>query len=287
MAKKVRKDGERKEEKKVVFEAPVFDEREYLEEQVHNIRLTIIFVLLGIPTGFIWAMIAANFGSTAMGLALAIVVYVACLTILKGLFSIDILGGPKKTLASTLLMFIFTALAFSVLFSNPPAMDHTPPSITDVMVDYDVNITADEDWDILMRHRSNLPINESNQERKDENPDQTMFLYKAGVTASVGDRIAILVRAADASGLRGVWVEYGYDNIDSPPEAMERLTKEDWDMLGDGTDFTMVGEHYYQYQLTAARSGSLYYKITVEDMAGHTQVFEVDVEDSIYVAEAG
>ena len=33
MAKKVLKDGERKEEKKVVFEAPVFNEREYLEEQ--------------------------------------------------------------------------------------------------------------------------------------------------------------------------------------------------------------------------------------------------------------
>ena len=38
MAKKVRKDGERKEERKVVFEAPEFDEREYLTEQMFNIR---------------------------------------------------------------------------------------------------------------------------------------------------------------------------------------------------------------------------------------------------------
>ncbi len=286
MAKKVRKDGERKEEKKVVFEPPVFDEREYLEEQMHNIRLTILFVIIGIPTGLVWAVIAVATGSTLLGLVMAIGVYAAGVYILKGLLSIDILSGPKKIIATTFLMFIFTALAFSVLFSNPPVMDETNPSITDVMVDFDTNLTSEEDWDILMRHRSNLPKNKSNQERKDANKDQTMFLYNESVTAAEGDTLAILVRAADASGLRGVWVEFGYDSIDSSAKAMTRLTEEEWKVMGDGSDYAFIGEHYYQYRLPAARSGNLYYRITVEDMAGHTKVFEVtESEDSIRIAE--
>ncbi len=286
MAKKVRKDGERKEEKKVVFEPPVFDEREYLEEQMHNIRLTVLFVLLGIPTGLVWAVIAVATGSTLLGLVMAIGVYAAGVYILKGLLSIDILGGPKKIIGTTFLMFIFTALAFSVLFSNPPVMDETNPSITDVMVDFDTNLTSEEDWDILMRHRSNLKKNESNNDRKKANPDQTMFLHNTSNIAEQGDTIAIMVRAADASGLRGVWVEFGYDSIDSSAKAMTRLTEEEWKVMGDGSDYAFIGEHYYQYRLTAARSGNLYYSITVEDMAGHTKVFKAtESEDSIFIAE--
>ena len=95
-----------------------------------------------------------------------------------------------------------------------------------------------------------------------------------------------MVRAADAAGLRGVWLEYGYDTIDSPPEPMVRLTEADWKVLGDGRDYALVGEHYYQYQISATRSGNLYYQIIVEDMTGLTTIFETIVsEDSIYIAE--
>jgi len=286
MAKKVRKDGERKEEKKVVFEPPEFNEREYLTEQLYSLRLNVLFVLMGIPMGFLWANIAAYTGSTMVGLGIVIGVYAGSVYGLKMVRDIDILTGPKKTIASTFLMFIFTALAFSVLFSNPPIMDNTPPSITDVMVDYDSNLTDDGEWEILMRHKDNLPLNKSNRNRIKDNKDQTIFLYNDTFQAVVGDEMIIMVRAADAAGLRGVWLEFGYDTIDSTTEPMVRLTEADWKVLGDGRDYTLVGEHYYQYQISATRSGNLYYRIIVEDMNGLTRTFETIVsEDSIHIAE--
>ncbi|NOQ55100.1 MAG: hypothetical protein GQ558_10925, partial [Thermoplasmata archaeon] len=215
MAKKVRKDGERKEEKKVVFEPPEFNEREYLTEQLYGLRLNLLFVFMGIPMGFLWANIAAFTGSTILGLGIVIGVYSGAVYGLRLGMGIDILTGPKKTIASTFLMFIFTALAFSVLFSNPPVMDNTPPSITDVMVDFDSNLTDDGEWDILMRHKDNLYSNKSNRQRIKDNKDQTMFLNNESINAEVGDELAIMIKAADASGLRGVWLEYGYDTIDS------------------------------------------------------------------------
>ncbi|MCK5251358.1 MAG: hypothetical protein KAQ96_00355, partial [Thermoplasmata archaeon] len=116
--------------------------------------------------------------------------------------------------------------------------------------------------------------------------DQTMFLNNESIQAEVGDDLAIMVRAADASGLRGVWVVYGYDTIDSATMPMVRLTEAEWKVMGDGQDYALVGEHYYQYQLPATRSGNLYYRIIVEDMAGHTKTFETKVsEDSIRIAE--
>jgi len=286
MAKKVRKDGERKEEKKVVFEPPEFNEREYLTEQLYSLRLNVLFVLMGIPMGFLWANIAAYTGSTLLGLGIVIGIYAASVYALKFGRDIDILTGPKKTIASTFLMFIMTALAFSVLFSNPPVMDNTTPSITDVMIDFDSNLTDDGDWEILMRHKDNLPLNKSNQKRIKNNKDQTIFLFNQSINAEVGDNLSIMVRAADASGLRGVWVEYGYDTIDSVTNPMVRLTEAEWKVMGDGSDYALVGEHYYQYQLPAIRPGNLYYRIIVEDMAGHTRTFETEVsEDSIYISE--
>lgn len=288
MAKKVRKDGERKEEKKVVFEPPEFNEREYLTEQLYSLRLNVLFVLMGVPMGFLWANIAAYSGSTLLGLGIVIGTYASAVYGLKFGRDIDILTGPKKTVASTFLMFFMTALAFSVLFSNPPVMDNTPPSITDVMIDFDSNLTDDGDWEILMRHEDNLYLNKSNQKRinAEENKGQTMFLNNESIQAEVGDDLAIMVRAADASGLRGVWVEYGYDTIDSPPMPMVRLTEAEWKVMGDGSDYALVGEHYYQYQLPANRSGNLYYRIIVEDMAGYTITFETNVsEDSIDISE--
>ncbi len=286
MAKKVRKDGERKEEKKVVFEPPEFNEREYLTEQLYGLRLNLLFVFMGIPMGFLWANIAAFTGSTILGLGIVIGVYSGAVYGLRLGMGIDILTGPKKTIASTFLMFIFTALAFSVLFSNPPVMDNTPPSITDVMVDFDSNLTDDGEWDILMRHKDNLYSNKSNRQRIKDNKDQTMFLNNESINAEVGDELAIMIKAADASGLRGVWLEYGYDTIDSVKKPMVRLTEAEWKVMGDGKDYTLVGEHYYQYRLPATRSGNLYYRIIVEDMAGHTKTFETKVsEDSIYIAE--
>lgn len=288
MAKKVKKDGERKEEKKVVFEEPEFDEREYLTEQLHNIRLTILFILFGVPMGLLWAFIAATTGSTMLGMAVCVGGYVLGILALKSVLGIDILSGPKKTVASTFLMFIFTCLAFAVLLSNPPAMDHTPPSITDVMVDFQPNATAgpSEEWEVLMVQGKYLPANSSNDARKKANPDKTMFLYEEGVQAMEGDRLSILVRAADASGLNGVWLEYGFGDIERPAVPMVRVTEEQWDVLGDGRPYELWGEHFYQFQFTLDQSGSLYYRIRAEDKAGHETVFETtNTDDTVRVIE--
>lgn len=288
MAKKVKKDGERKEEKKVVFEEPEFDEREYLTEQLHNIRLTVLFIVFGVPMGLLWAFIAATTGSTMLGFAACFGGYILGIFALRSVLGIDVLSGPKKTLATTLLMFLFTSLAFAVLLSNPPAMDHTPPSITNVIVDFQPNMTTGpaEDWEVLMVQGKYLPSNSSNEARKKDHPDKIMFLYNEGVHASQGDRLSILVRAADASGLNGVWLEYGFETIDRPAVPMVRVTEEQWNVMGDGKPYELWGEHYYQYQFTPDQSGLLYYKIRVEDNAGHETIFETTAPtDSIDVKE--
>ena len=288
MAKKVKKDGERKEEKKVVFEEPEFDEREYLTEQLHNIRLTILFIIVGVPMGLLWAFIAASTGSTMLGMGICVGVYILGVLALKSILGIDLLSGPKKTVASTFLMFIFTCLAFAVLLSNPPAMDQTPPSITDVMVDFQPNATTgpSAEWEVLMVQGKYLPANSSNEARKKDNPDQTMFLYDTGVHAMEGDRLSILVRAADSSGLTGVWLEYGFDSIDRPAVPMVRVTEEQWSLLGDGKPYELWGEHFYQFQFTPDQKGNLYYRIRVEDKAGHETIFETTAAmDSIRVIE--
>jgi hypothetical protein len=278
MAKKVRKDGERKEEKKVVFEPPEFDEREYLTEQLENIKNTLFFIILAIPMGTAWAYTAIATDSNTLGLIVALAGYFAGVQVLKFVFSRDILEMPKKVLATTFLMFLFTSLALSVLMANPPANDVTPPSITDVMVVVNENGTEEGVWYVLMRHRDNLALNKSNEDRKDDHPDQRLFFIEEGTSAKEHDNISFLVRAADASGLRGVWVEYGYINM-GPLQDMYRIDEARWIELERDRDYYLWGEHYFEYRIDDVSAGSLYFKVTVEDMNGHTQIFETRLSD--------
>lgn len=276
MAKKVRKDGERKEEKKVVFEAPEFNEREYLTEQLRNIRSSLFFIILAVPSGAAWAFASVATGSGVLGLLASVAIYIVGIQLIKLLLGNDLLGGEKKVVAMTFLVFIFTSLAFAVVLSNPPTNDVTSPSVTDVAVLVDVGDDGNggHDWDLIMRHRDHLPLNRSNQDRIDENKKQRLFTIDEGDHATRGDNVSILVRAADASGLKRVEVRTAYTGDYSSPIPMDRVTEERWDELGLEGDYFLWGEHYYEHVFTNVTAGNLYFEITIEDTNGHTNVFE-------------
>ncbi len=283
MAKKVRKDGERKEEKKAVFEAPTFDEREYLEEQLGNIRISLIFTFYAIPFGAIGAYIGATTGSGWGGLGFAILGYILGIFIVRFLFSIDLFAASKKQIITSVALFLFSYLAFAVLLSNPPVNDPGDPSITDMMIYYNKD-PANESWEKLMLHKNRLPLNESNLDRIKKNPKQKYFPYKEGLTAKQGDYLSVLVRVADPAGMRGVWLETWYDEITEPPQAMERVTESRWDELDTDIPYKIWGEHYWEAQLPADRQGNLYIRVTAEDVNGHTTVFETKYVDTLIVA---
>jgi hypothetical protein len=181
-------------------------------------------------------------------------------------------------------MYLFTSLAFAVVLSNPPANDVTEPSITDVVVCVQ-GPGDDATWDVLMRHRSTLPLNKSNQNRIKDNPDQRLFLVDEDTSAFEGDNIAILVRAGDASGISSVVIQHGYQSINETPERMERIDEARWRELNVGGDYYLWGEHYHQLVLEDVEPGNLYFRITVTDNADLTSTFETQVsEDSIRVS---
>jgi len=285
MAKKVKKDGERKEEKKVVFEPPVFDQREYLTEQLYNIRTTLFFIIIAIPMGAAWAFTAIAAGTNIAGMAVSIFGYILGTQVLKHVLGVDLLEGKKRLVATTFLMYLFTSLAFAVVLSNPPANDVTLPSVTDVIVDVQGSDPDDMDWDVLMRHRDTLPINGTNQKRIKNNPSQRLFNLDEGTSALAGDNVSILIRAGDASGLSSVVLEYGYQSIDQAPVRMERVDETRWNELNIGGDYYLWGEHYYEYVIDGVLPGNLYFRITVEDNRGLIIIFETkQAEESVYIA---
>ncbi len=277
MAKKVRKDGERKEERKVVFEAPEFDEREYLTEQLHNIRTTLFFIILAIPMGAAWAFTSISTGFNVAGLAVSVVGYIVGTQFLKLVLGIDLLEGPKRLLGTTFLLYLFTSLAFAVVLSNPPANDVTEPSITDVVVAVKGLDDDDGKWRVLMRHRATMPRDDSNiTKMMRDNPDQRLFYVKVDTFAEQGDNISILVRAGDASGLHNVVIVPEAQGIPSTPYTMKKVTETRWNQLNLGGDYYLWGEHYYEYVIEDAPAGSIYFTITVEDNVGLTSEFETE-----------
>ena len=276
MAKKVRKDGERKEERKVVFEAPEFDEREYLTEQLHNIRATLFFIILAIPMGAAWAYMAIATGFNIAGLGVSVAGYLMGTQLLKVLLDVDLLDGPRRLLATTFLMYLFTSLAFSVVLSNPPANDVTEPSITDVVVCVEGEEDGDGGWEVEMRHRATLPVDGNRSKRIKDNPDQRLFYLVEGDDTSRGVNVSILVRAGDASGLDSVVLRYGYQSINETPYVMERVTEDRWEALNIGGDYYLWGEHYYEYVIPSVGPGNMYFEITVEDSAGLVSTFETE-----------
>ncbi|UCC93284.1 MAG: hypothetical protein JSW25_01010 [Thermoplasmata archaeon] len=284
MAKKVRKDGERKEEKKVTFEPPEFDEREYLTEQMHNIRSNLFFIILAIPMGTAWAYTAIATESNLAGLTVSILGYILGVQFLKYVLKEDLLEGPRRLLATTFLMYLFTSLAFSVVMSNAPANDVTPPSITDVVVLHEGEGADGDGWVLLMRHRRTLELNKTNADRKEANPDQRLFTVMDGEYALEGDNLSIMIRAGDASGLDTVIMYWGYQEINETPYQMIRVSETRWQELGMDRDYYLWGEHYYEHVIEDVVEGNIWFEIVVTDNAGHDGSFETAIlEDSVRI----
>jgi hypothetical protein len=286
MAKKVRKDGERKEEKKVIFEPPEFDKREYLEEQIKNIKINIIFILYAIPFGVLGAYLGSLTGSGLSGFGVAIAGYIVGILVLRIFTDIDIIGGPKRQLAASAAMFIFTFLAFSILFSNPPVNDPSDPSITDVMVFVQKEDYLDGEWEVLMVHKGKLPSNKTNRQRIRDSDDK-YFLWDEDFKAQEGDNLTILVRAADAAGLRGVWIQDGYAEPSGTLKEMEKVSKAQWDAyearFGYVLPYELWGEHYYQYVFHNVSDGNFYYRVIAEDINGHKTTYETPYEATVFI----
>ena len=282
MAKKVHHDGERKEEKKAVFEAPEFDEREYLQEQLRKIRFSLMFTIYAIPFGAIGAYLGITVGNGWLGVLIAIIGFIGGVYLARTFFDMDLLDGPKMQVVGSSGIFIITYLAVAILLSNPPVNDPGDPSITDLMIYVDRD-GGDVDWEPLMLHKDRLPGNSTNKDRFKNNPDQLYFLWNESLPALEGDNISILVRAADPAGLKGVWLENGWGTINDTALEMIRVDEAHWDELGTGDPYDIWGEHYHRFDIHLTSAGNLYFRITVEDVNGHTRVYETEWEDTVDV----
>jgi hypothetical protein len=220
------------------------------------------------------------------GFVAAILGYIVGIMVLRILTDIDLLTGPKKQLASSAAMFIFTFLAFAVLLSNPPVHDTAEPSITDVMVYVQKDDYKEGIWEVLMVHKGKLPANETNRDRI-KGTTQKYFLWDEDFKARQGDNLTILVRTADPAGLRGVWITYDYEAPEGALEEMERVTESEWnafeDRLGYELPYELWGEHYYKFVIHNVSAGNLYFSVISEDVNGHKKTYETEYDDTVHI----
>ncbi len=266
MAKKVRKDGERKEEKKVVFEPPEFDERQYLVEELGKMRVTVVFLILAVPFGAAGAYLGALTGSGYPGLVVAILGIIVGHLVLKMFLGVDLLAGKKRDLAMAAGVYMLAWLMFSILFSNPPFIDQTTPSISDLRVYVD-RMADDQDssWTLLMLMGSDKDIPDARVVPAKDLPD--------GFGAHEGDNITIMIRTASPTGIRNVSLTWWIDTPTNQYTDMKPVTGDVWDELGEQPQ-GMAGEHYYYLTIRGVNSGNMYYKIVVEGKNGETRVFD-------------
>ncbi len=279
MAKKVRKDGEKKEEKKAVFEPPEFDERQYIVDEMEKSRVTLFYMLLAIPFGAFGAYLGVATGSGWPGFFVAIGGIFLGWFFLKHLLGVDILEMEKKRLAVPIAMFFFAWLAFAVVFSNPPFYDQGDPTIADIRVYVQNHNQTDsnETWELLMLKG----------EDKDE-PNASLVMSEDAkdgkLVARAGDSILVLVRAADPSGIESVRIEFWYTSREDNYTTMTPVSEERWSELEPDAVFTILGEHYYEHDAHVADlPGNLYFRIVVEDVNGHVRTFTTKYVDSVTI----
>jgi hypothetical protein len=277
VAKKVRKDGEKKEEKKVVFEPPEFDEKQYIIEEMEKSKVTMFYMMLAIPFGAFGAYLGVVTGSGWPGFLVATAGIFVGWFFLRNLMGIDILQMEKKRLAVPIAMFFFAWLAFAIVFSNPPFYDQGDPSIADIRVYVQNQTEPNETWQLFMLKG----------EDKDE-PNASLVMSKeakeGNLVARAGDKILVLVRAADPSGIDSVRIEFWYTSRDDNYTLMTSVSEEKWSELEPDGIFTILGEHYYEHPaLDADLPGNLYFKVIVEDANGQVRTFTTKFVDSVTI----
>jgi len=274
VAKKVRKDGERKEEKKAVFEPPEFDERAYLVEELGKMKVSLVFTLIAIPFGAIGAYLGYVTGSGWPGLVVALGGIVLGYLVMKGLFGVDMLAGKKRDVVMPAGLFLVAWLVFAILFSNPPFVDNTEPSITDVRVYTERPTDPAAGWSLykLMGYNKDKP-----DAKLIKNGD-----LPPGFSVRAGDNVTILIRAGDAQGIRSVRGTYWTVSPTDSYEDMPRVTESRWRELGSRPS-GIAGEHYYELNITNVTQGNVYFKLVVEAVNGNTRTFTTEFIDSVSV----
>lgn len=274
MAKKVKKDGERKEERKAVFEPPEFDERGYLVEEIGKIKVSLVFTLIAIPFGAIGAYLGDMTGSGWPGLVSALAGVPLGYFVMKGMFGVDMLAGKKRDIVMVTGLFLVSWLVFAILFSNPPFVDNTEPSITDVRVYAERPSEPAAGWTLYMRMGYDKQAPDAKLVKSGDIPK--------GYSVKAGDNVTILVRAGDAKGIRSVrgtwWTVSNSENY----TAMPGVTEPRWVELGS-RPYGIAGEHYYELTITNVTKGNVYFKLVVEAENGSTKSFSTQYIDSVPV----
>jgi len=274
VAKKVKKDGERKEEKKAVFEPPEFDERAYLVEEIGKMKVSLVFTFLAIPFGALGAYLGYMTGSGWPGLAAAIVGVPLGYFVMRGLFGVDMLAGKKRDIVMVTGLYLIAWLVFAILFSNPPFVDNTEPSITDVRVYVESPSEPASGWTLYMLMGTSKDAPDARLIKNDDLPK--------GFSVREGDNLTVLIRAGDAQGIRSVRGTWYTQSSNESYKEMPAVTSTRWSELGD-RPYGIAGEHYYELEIPNITGPNLYFKLVVEAMNGETKTFTTEYIDSVPV----
>ena len=274
MAKKVKRDGERKEEKKAVFEPPEFDERAYLKEEMRKIKSFMVFLVVSVPFGAVGAYLGHLTGSGWPGLIVAMGGIVLGHLALKNLLGIDLLADKKRDFLMPAGTYIVSWLVFAIVFSNPPFFDATTPSVADVRI-YVQNVSDPTgDWTLYkaMGH-----------DRDD--PDAQLVIdpdLSTNFTVPEGSNVRILVRTGAPQGIENVSLTWWLTSPSMEWVGMHPLNGSEWDELG-GRPTSLAGEHYYGTTLYGLAKGNLYFKIVIVAGNGNSRSFVTRHADTVPV----
>ena len=274
MAKKVKRDGERKEEKKAVFEPPEFDERKFLAEELRKIKSFMVLLVVSAPFGAVAAYLGHLTGSGWPGLAVALGGLVLGHLALRTLLGIDLLADKKRDFLMPAGGYIVAWLVFSIVFSNPPFYDATTPSVADVRI-YVQNVTDPQgEWTLYKVMGQN-----------DKDPEAQLVNAtdpKLNFTVLEGSNVRILVRTGSPQGIEKVSLTWWLTTPSGDYFDMHPVTGAEWDELGDRPT-GLAGEHYYATTLPAVAKGNLYFKVVIVAGNGATRTFVTQHADSVAV----
>jgi len=275
VAKKVKRDGERKEEKKAVFEAPEFDERSYLIEEMRKIKAFMVFLVVSAPFGVAAAYLGHLTGSGWPGLGVAMVGIFLGHLVLKTFLGIDLLADKKRDFLMPAGTYVVSWLVFAIIFSNPPFFDETTPSVADVRIYVQNASDPHGDWWLLKA----MDMNSDDPDAQlATNPD-----LPENITVTEGSNVRILVRTGAPRGIESVRLTWWLTSPGLVYDDMHPVTDAEWKELRDRPP-GLAGDHYYVTTLDGVSKGNIYFKIVIAAGNGATRTFVTQHADTVSVA---
>lgn len=131
MAKKKKK----KEEEKYEFKLPEFDEKEFLEKEIRDAKLTFVTI------GYALVMVFVTYFLAQIDFKLGFFIAIFGMAFFKKIYEIvgfDTSKFEKKNWAGSGAIYFFTWLSLWILVSNPPITDNASPHISDIMYARDI-----------------------------------------------------------------------------------------------------------------------------------------------------